>query len=163
MTKQIHTDDSARTPAARPLHKINAVLQIGEVHLECQWVNIHEHWHGAEQQRHLRRGGIGKGGQKDRIAAADSLRHQGNLQSIGPGADTHAVRGATKCRQPCLKLLNFRAEYILPMRQHFVQAVFQPVAQAFLLGFESKTRNRSKGMGVHGGQNTPLKASGREP
>ena len=105
---EVDADHGARPQPALLRHQLHPPHQVGQVDVEGARLHIDEDRRGAEHQRHLGRRGIGEGGQEDRVARADPLRHHGDLQGIGAGGDADRMLRAGEGGQRGLDRIDLR-------------------------------------------------------
>ena len=133
LAEQIDADHRARPQFPAPPDLLDAGFKMRRINLKCARIDIDKYRGCSQQQRHLGGRGIGKGGQKHRVAHANLLRHHRDLQRIRPGTDADAMRGAAIGGEALLQLADFRAENIMAMRQHRIDPRAQRRGNACLL------------------------------
>ena len=115
--EQVNGDQSARLQPL-VLRCAQPSLELADVDIEVGGLDVDEHRRRADQCHRLRRGGEGEVGHDHRVALADALGHQGELQSVGAVAASDREARAAECRQLRLEGGDFRSRNENAMVEH---------------------------------------------
>ena len=114
----------------------NGSFELGRVEVVGAWVNVDIHRLGTQQGDCFGGGNVGKAGGNNFTARANAQCHLGNLQCVGAVGHGNAVFGSGVGGQFFFKLCHFRAQDVLAMGQHTLDASVDLAFDAGLLGFE---------------------------
>ncbi len=142
LAEQIDRDHRAR-PQAAALRLLDGRFQALRVDVVAVRQHVDEDRARAQQHDRLGRGGKGEGRHEDRVARADPLQHQGQIQRVGPVGAGHRAPRAAERREPRLQLRHLGTEDEATVGQDALDGVGQPVAEAAALRLQVDERDRA--------------------
>ena len=109
-------------------------FQQGRVEVVVAGVDVYIHRVGPQQGHGFGRGNVGEAGGDDFVARADAQRHLGDLQRVGAVGHADAVAGAGVGRELFFQFGHFRAQDVLAVVQHALDASIDFNFKKLILG-----------------------------
>ena len=111
-------------------------LDLGRVHVPGLGVDVDKDRGGTEERNHLGGRDPGVGDRDDFVAGADTERHEGNEEGVGPARNADAMLDADVAGEALLELSNLWTENVTPVIENGSNAPVELGTDPGLLGLE---------------------------